>query len=112
ERKRRRLAVGLAAALLALLAGGAAGGLWLQHQRAEAKARAEREQNQREERWNAAWRDAELALAQAATFRRQLRFDDAAMVLVQAQERLGQDDPNNLWGRLERARANNALAWR
>jgi serine/threonine-protein kinase len=45
ERKRRRLAVGLAAALLGLVAGAAAAGLWYQHdraRRADEQARLER----------------------------------------------------------------------
>jgi tetratricopeptide (TPR) repeat protein len=105
ERKRRRLAVGLAAALLALVALGAGAGLWWQHQR-------DQEQVRRELRAQAARRDVDEALGQAAAFRRQARWGDALAVLKQAAQRLNADDPADLRAHLEEARGDVKLAAR
>jgi serine/threonine-protein kinase len=79
ERKRRRLKAGLAAALLALAALGAAAGLWLNAQQAERQAELARQA-----------RAVEAALEQTAALQRQGRWAEAKAVLDQAESRQGE----------------------
>jgi serine/threonine-protein kinase len=81
ERTRRRLAVGLAVAVLAVVALGGGTLLLLQHHRAE----QDREQVRRQQA-------AESALARAADLRQEGRWAAAQAVLEEAQQRLDQRD--------------------
>jgi serine/threonine-protein kinase len=81
ERTRRRLAVGLAVAVLAVVALGGGTLLLVQHQQAEQA----REQGRRQEA-------AQLALGRADDLRKQGRVDEALGVLEQAQKRLVDGD--------------------
>jgi tetratricopeptide (TPR) repeat protein len=102
ERKRRRVALALAAAVLALVAVGAGGGLLVQHQAAERRAElARREAEQRQQ--------VEAALDKAATLRQQAHWGEAAAVLDQARQALGDAGPGDLRHRLDVADAELAL---
>jgi serine/threonine-protein kinase len=98
ERRARRLTLGLAASLLALVTVGAAGGLWVQRQRAERAAEAGR---QREA--------VEAALDKTRDLRQQARWAEARAVLEQARDRLGEAGPEDLRQRVEQATADLAL---
>jgi tetratricopeptide (TPR) repeat protein len=105
ERTRRRLAVGLAAALLAMMALGGGTLLLVQHHQAEQA----REQAQRQQA-------AESALLRAADLQQQGRWAEALAVLQQARQRLDERDEKvshkiqravaevELVGRLEKVR--------
>jgi tetratricopeptide (TPR) repeat protein len=104
ERKRRRLAVRLGAAVLALLAALAAGGLYLQQQRARAEAeravRAERARNA-----------AESALGQVEGLLARARWVEAEALLLQAEDRLDEAvGVEDVGRRLDRAKADLGLA--
>jgi serine/threonine-protein kinase len=94
ERKRRRVQLGLAAAVLALVVVGAGGGLLLQHYAAERQA----EQARREEDRRHA---VESALDRASDLRQQSRWREAAAVLGQARQVLGDAGPEELRRRLD-----------
>jgi serine/threonine-protein kinase len=98
ERKARQRTRALAASVLALVAVAAAGGLWVQRQRAERAAEAAR---QREA--------VEAALDKARELQRQARWPEARAVLEQTRDRLGEAGPENLRRRVERAAADVAL---
>jgi serine/threonine-protein kinase len=98
ERKARRRTRALAASVCALLAVAAAGGLWVQRQRAERAAEAAR---QREA--------VETALGNAQELQRQARWSEARAVLEQTRDRLGETGPEDLRRRVERAAADVAL---
>jgi serine/threonine-protein kinase len=98
ERHARRLTLGLAAAVLALVTVGALGGLWLQRQRAERAAAAAR---QREA--------VETALDKAHDLGQQGRWAEARAILEQAGDRLGEAGPEVLRQRVEQATAYLAL---
>jgi tetratricopeptide (TPR) repeat protein len=102
ERRARRLAVGLAAALLALVAVGAGGSLLVQHQaagRREDRARRDAEGRQ----------TVEAALDKAVGLRQQARWREAAAVLGEARRVLGDAGPGDLRQRLHVAEAELAL---
>ncbi|HKI38327.1 MAG TPA: serine/threonine-protein kinase [Gemmataceae bacterium] len=103
ERRARRLTVGLAAAVLALLLVGAGGGFVVQHQAAERRAdqaRRETEQSQ----------TVEFALEKASVLRQQARWGEAAVVLEQARQVLGDGgSAGDLLRRLDVAEAELAL---
>jgi tetratricopeptide (TPR) repeat protein len=102
ERKRRRVSLALAASVLALVAVGAGGGLLVQHQAAERRAElARREAEQRQQ--------VEAALDKAATLRQQAHWGEAAAVLDQARQALGDAGPGDLRHRLDVADAELAL---
>jgi serine/threonine-protein kinase len=98
ERRARRLTLGLAAAVLALVTVGAAGGLWVQRQWAEQAAEAAR---QREA--------VETALDKAGLLRRQGRWAEARAILEQTHNRLGEGGAEDLRQRVEQATADLAL---
>jgi eukaryotic-like serine/threonine-protein kinase len=86
----------LAAALVALLLGGA-GAWWLERQRLERTAEQARRELQRRQ-------GVESALAELARLHRQGGWAEAGAVLKQAEGRLGEDAPGDLRGRLAQAR--------
>jgi hypothetical protein len=92
------LTLGLAASVLALVAVGAVGGLWVQRQRAERAAEAAR---QREA--------VEAALDKAGELRQQARCAEARAVLEQTRDRLGEAGPVDLRQRVEQTTADLAL---
>jgi tetratricopeptide (TPR) repeat protein len=98
ERKRRKLAVGLAAAILALVVGAAGGGLWLQRQHAERQAEQARQQVERRQAVAA-------ALEKAAGLQKEARWAEARAVLEQTQQRLGEADEADLRSRVRQALA-------
>jgi serine/threonine-protein kinase len=94
RRRHRALVAGLtAAALVALLLGGA-GLFWLVEQAAELR------------------RGVEAALDQVTERQQQARWDEAEAVLGQAQDRLGESGPNDLRQRVRQARADLGLVRR
>jgi serine/threonine-protein kinase len=109
ERKRRRLTVALAAALLALVTGAGLGGLYYQRQRAdEARQVAERQAEQA--RQAAELRvGVEAGLDRAADLRQRARWPEARAVLEQLDSRLGPNGPADLRTRVGQARADVAL---
>jgi serine/threonine-protein kinase len=98
ERRARRLTVGLAAAVLVLVCGGALAGLWWQQQRAERDAEAQRQRLA-----------FEADLNRAAELRQQARWAEARAVLEQTRQRLGEAGSEELRQRLEQAIADLAL---
>jgi tetratricopeptide (TPR) repeat protein len=101
ERRARRLTVGLAAAVLAVVASLTVGGLWLQRQQAE------------EARQAAALRqDVAAALAQADRLRQGAHFQESRNLLQQVRQRLGADGPADLREQVDQALANTQLARR
>jgi serine/threonine-protein kinase len=98
ERKARRLTLGLAAAVLLLVAFGAAGGLWAQRQHAEREAEALRRRQA-----------VEAALDRAVALRQQARWAEARAVLEQTRDQLGEKGPEDLRRRVEQAAADLAL---
>jgi tetratricopeptide (TPR) repeat protein len=101
ERRARRLTLGLAVVVLAVLASLTAGGLWLQRQQAEQARQAE-----------ALRRDVEAQLARAVRFRQGAHFEASGELLAQARQRLGPDGPEDLRARVGQALADTALAGR
>jgi tetratricopeptide (TPR) repeat protein/tRNA A-37 threonylcarbamoyl transferase component Bud32 len=94
ERRARRLTLGLAASVLALVTVGSVGGMWVQQHRAEQAAAAQR------------LREAvETALDKAGDLGRQARWAEARAVLDQTRERLGEAGPEDLRQRVEQASA-------
>jgi serine/threonine-protein kinase len=87
ERKRRRVLVGLAVALLALVVGTGTVVAWLRQQRAELR------------------RGVESALDRVAALQEQARWKEAQTVLDGARERLGGSGPNDLQSFVEQAQA-------
>jgi serine/threonine-protein kinase len=98
ERKRRKLAVGLAAAVLALVVVGSGGGLWLQRQQAERRAEQARQQAERRQAVTS-------ALEKAAELQKEARWAEAQAVLEQAQQRLATADEAEFGGRVRQALA-------
>jgi serine/threonine-protein kinase len=94
ERRARRLTAGLAAAVLTMVVALAAGGLWLQRQRAGLR------------------QEVRALLGQAVRFRQDGHFDEAHDLLGQARQRLGAGGPADLRAQVERALADYALARR
>jgi serine/threonine-protein kinase len=92
ERKRRRLAVGLAAAVLSLVVVGGGAGVWLQQQRAEQR------------------QGVEMALDKLPGVLRQGRWQEAGTVLDEAESRLGKTGLAGLRERAAQARADLNLA--
>jgi eukaryotic-like serine/threonine-protein kinase len=105
ERKRRKLAMGLAASVLALVALAGGGGLLLQRQEAQRQADRAREEAALRQR-------VELALEKAAGLRDRERWGEAREVLEQAAGWLGEDGPADLRQRVEPARAEVVLVAR
>jgi tetratricopeptide (TPR) repeat protein len=101
ERRARRLTVGLAMALLAVVASLSIGGLWLQRQHAEAARQAE-----------SLRREVSTALAQAIHFRQGAHYEESRALLEQAQQRLGSDGPADLREQVDQALADTRLARR
>jgi serine/threonine-protein kinase len=101
ERRARRLTVGLAAALLAVVLSLTVGGLWFQRQQAEAARQAE-----------ALRREVGTALAQAIHLRQGAHYTEGHALLEQAQQRLGSDGPADLREQVEQALADTRLARR
>ena len=98
ERKRRRVSLALAAAVLALVAVGAGSGLLVQNQAAGRRTdQARREAEQRQV--------IESALEKAVALRQQARWREAAAVLEQARDVLGNSGPDDLRQRLNVAEA-------
>jgi eukaryotic-like serine/threonine-protein kinase len=98
ERKARRLTLGLAACVLALMMIGAAGGLWLQGQWA-AHSAAELRQRQA----------VGTALEKAGELRQRGRWAEALAVLDQTRDRLGEAGPADLRRQVEQAMADLTL---
>jgi serine/threonine-protein kinase len=98
ERKRRRLQLGLAAAVLGLLALAAGGGWWLDRQQADRRADHQRRAEQTRQA-------AEAALGQATELRRQGRWTDARAGLTQAADLLVDQPADDLRRRVEQERA-------
>jgi serine/threonine-protein kinase len=101
ERRARRLLVGLAAAVLAVVMALAGGGLWLQWQQAEEARQAE-----------ALRRDTNAAVAQAVRFRQAAHFKESRELLEQAGQRLGAEGPADLRAQVDQALADTRLAKR
>ncbi len=101
ERRARRLTVGLAVAVLAVMSSLTVGGLWLQRQQAEEARQSE-----------ALRRDVGAELAQAKRFRQSAHFKESRELLEQAQRRLGTDGPADLREQVDQALADTALAKR
>ncbi|MCI0377588.1 MAG: protein kinase, partial [Gemmataceae bacterium] len=98
ERKRRRVTLGLGAAVFALLALGSGVALLLQHQAAERHSELARQQG--------AMRQAiEAALKQAREHSQHERLGEARAVLAQAADRLGLDGPDDLRRQVQQVRA-------
>jgi tetratricopeptide (TPR) repeat protein len=91
ERKRRKLAVGLAAAVVGVVLVGGGSAFWLLRQAAE--RRIELRQG------------VEAALDKAAELQQQARWGEARAVLDQAEHRLGDSGPADLRRRVRQARA-------
>jgi serine/threonine-protein kinase len=98
ERKARRLTLGLAACVLALITVGATGGLWVQRQWAAQSAEALR---QREA--------VGTALDKAGELRQREHWAEALAVLEQTRDRLGEAGPADLRRQVEQATADLAL---
>jgi serine/threonine-protein kinase len=98
ERRARRLTAALAVALLLA----AAGGLWLQRQRAARRAEEARQEE-------ALRRDVGAALDQAVRFRQGGHFPEALALLGQARWRLEEGGPEDLRGEVGRALADAEL---
>jgi serine/threonine-protein kinase len=101
ERRARRLTVGLAAALLAMVLSLTVGGLWFQRQQAEAARQAE-----------ALRREVGTALAQAIHLRQGAHYKESHALLEQAQQRLGAGGPADLREQVDQALADTRLARR
>jgi tetratricopeptide (TPR) repeat protein len=99
ERKRRRLAVGLAAAVLALVVVGSASGLWVQRVATERREAASRQRQA-----------IETALDKMPGLLKQWRWMEAETVLDEAESRLGETGSADLRGRAAQARADLNLA--
>jgi len=105
ERKRRRVSLALAAAVLALVGLAAGGGLFVQHQADQRRAdQARREGEQRQA--------AEFALEKAVALRQQARWREARAVLDQARQGLGGAGPDELRHGLDVAEGELALVSR
>jgi serine/threonine-protein kinase len=91
ERKRRRLAVGLAAAVVGVVLVGGGSAFWLLRQAAERRL--------------ALRQGVEVALDKAAELQQQARWAEARAVLDQAEHRLGDAGPADLRRRVQQARA-------
>ena len=94
RRKARRRTRALAACVLALVAVAAAGGLWVQRQRADREAEASRLRQ-----------GVEAALEQAGALQQQGRWAEARTVLEQTRDRLGDAGPEDLRQRVDQATA-------
>jgi serine/threonine-protein kinase len=105
ERRARRLTLGLAAAMLAVVTIGAASGLWVQHQRTERQAEAARQELQQRQ-------EVEAALDKAARLQAEARWKEARAVLEAARERLGESGPADLLRRVEQSRSDLAVVTR
>jgi serine/threonine-protein kinase len=101
ERRARRLTVGLALAVLAVVVSLTGAGLWLQRQQAREAQQAE-----------ALRREVGAALAQAIHFRQDAHFKESRELLEQAQQRLGTDGPADLRRQVDQALADTDLAER
>jgi tetratricopeptide (TPR) repeat protein len=102
ERAGRRRTRALAAALVALVVVAAGGGLLVQYQAAGRRAdQARRDAEQRQQ--------VESALDKAAALRQQAHWGEAAAVLEQARQALGEGGPDDLRQRLDVAGAELAL---
>jgi serine/threonine-protein kinase len=98
ERKRRRMWLALAAAVLALVALGAGGGLWLE--------RLQADQRESVARQSARMREAvEAGLDQATWLWREGRWPESQPILAQAESRLDDSAPDDLRERLKHARS-------
>jgi serine/threonine-protein kinase len=98
ERRARRVTLALAASVLALVTGGAVGGLWVQRQQAERAAEAVRQRQA-----------VETALDKAGDLGRRGRWAEARAVLEQTRDGLGDAGPEDLRRRVEQATADLAL---
>jgi tetratricopeptide (TPR) repeat protein len=105
ERRARRLTLGLAAALLTVVAVGAASGLWVQQQRTERRAEAARQEAQQRQ-------EVEARLEKSARLQAEARWKEAQGFLEEARERLGESGPADLVGRVEQAQADLAVVTR
>jgi tetratricopeptide (TPR) repeat protein len=101
ERRARRLTVGLAFAVLAVLASVTVGGLWFQRQQAQETQQAE-----------VLRRDVGALLAQSIGFRQSAHFEESRELLEQAQQRLGIAGPPDLREQVVQALADTGLAKR
>jgi serine/threonine-protein kinase len=98
ERKAKRRTRALAAAVFAVVAVAAAGGLLVQHQAAEHEAEQARRDTEQQQ-------TVEFALEKAKVLRDQARLGEAAAVLEQARRVLANAGPDDLRQRLELAEA-------
>jgi serine/threonine-protein kinase len=105
ERKRRKLALALAASVVGLIAIGASAALYIQHRNAERRAELAREESERRQA-------VEAALAKIMELQRQSRWKEAETVLDQAVERLGEDGNPDLQNYIRHARMELSLATR
>jgi tetratricopeptide (TPR) repeat protein len=101
ERRARRLTVGLAVAVLAVVVSLTVGGMWLQRQQAEESRQAE-----------ALRREVGAVIEQAIHFRQGAHFKESRELLEQARQRLGADGPADLRAQVDQALADTALARR
>jgi serine/threonine-protein kinase len=105
ERKRRRLAVGLAASTVALVVAGAGGGLWLQSKEADRREAVARRETELRQSIETDFQTVNILLQQA-------RWTTARQVLARTRERLGETGPADLRARLEEVTADLELAAR
>jgi serine/threonine-protein kinase len=112
ERKRRRISLALAAAVLALVAVGAGGGLLVQRQAATRQAEHDRHEAEQARREGERRQAVGFALEKAAGLRKQERYREAATVLEQARQAVGDAGPDDLRQRLDGADAELALVKR
>jgi tetratricopeptide (TPR) repeat protein len=98
ERKARRLTLGLAACVLALITVGAAGGLWVQRQWAAQSFETLRQRQA-----------VGTALEKASELRQRGRWAEALAVLDQTRDRLGEAGPADLRQQVEQATADLTL---
>jgi serine/threonine-protein kinase len=105
ERKRRKLTVGLAAAVLALVLVGGSGALWLWRQADEHRAETARQEAERR-------RDVQAALEKAAELEKQARWAEARAELDRAGQRLDGSSADDLRRRVAQRRADLLLVSR
>jgi tetratricopeptide (TPR) repeat protein len=112
ERKRRKLTLALAAAVMGVVLVGGGSAFWLQRQAAEHQAE-EAEHRAEAARQKARLRqEVEATLEKVAELRRQARWPEARAVLDQAGRRLGPAGPADLRRRLQQAQADVRLVGR
>jgi serine/threonine-protein kinase len=105
ERKRRRVVLALATAMLALVVGAAGSALWLQRKEADRKAEVVRRETELRQ-------GVETDFQIVTTLLNQMRWTTARQVLARTRERLGETGPADLRERLEEVTTDLELAAR